>query len=159
MIFVTLGTQDKKFDRLVGYITDLVNEKKIKDEVVIQSGCTEVSCKKIKSFKQLSYEEMLNYFKKCDILITHGGVGSITDALLLGKKVIAVPRRKKYKEAVNDHQKEIINAFVSDGYIKSSDSKEELYEVIKSMKNFKPKKYISNTDHFIKKLEEYMEKF
>ena len=102
---------------------------------------------------------MLNYFKKCDILITHGGVGSITDALLLGKKVIAVPRRKKYKEAVNDHQKEIINAFVSDGYIKSSDSKEELYEVIKSMKNFKPKKYISNTDHFIKKLEEYMEKF
>lgn len=159
MIFVTLGTQDKKFDRLISYIDELVNVGIIKEEVIIQSGCTKVSNKKIKSFKQLSYSKMLDYFNKCDILITHGGVGSITDALSMGKKVIAVARKKIYKEAVNDHQVEIIDAFVREGYILSADSKEELAEELKRIRNFKGKKYILNTDNFIKKLEIYMDEF
>ncbi len=159
MIFVTLGTQDKQFNRLASHISLLVSNKKIKEEVVIQAGCTKVSNKDIKVFKQLSYEEMLNYFKKCDIVITHGGVGSITDALLLGKKVIAVPRKKEYKEAVNNHQEEIIDAFVKEGFLLKAETEEELEEKINEIRKFKPKKYISNTDNFIKKLESYMDKF
>ena len=53
----------------------------------------------------------------CNILITHGGVGSIISGLKKDKKVIAVPRLEKYKEHVNDHQLQIIENFNNKKYI------------------------------------------
>ena len=60
---------------------------------------------------------MNDFIGKADYIITHGGVGTITDALKLGKKIIAVPRLSKYKEHVNDHQLQIIENFSEKGFI------------------------------------------
>ena len=38
MIFVTVGTHEQPFDRLVKYIDELVKVGEIKEEVVIQAG-------------------------------------------------------------------------------------------------------------------------
>ena len=57
------------------------------------------------------------FVKDCDILITHGGVGSIFDGLINNKKIIAFPRMSEYREAVNDHQKQIVDKFYNEGYI------------------------------------------
>ena len=41
------------------------------------------------------------------ILITHGGAGTVIDAVKRGKRTIVVPRLSKYREHVDDHQMEL----------------------------------------------------
>ena len=65
----------------------------------------------------ISQEDFSNYMQKADLIITHGGVGSIITALNHGKKVIAAPRLSKYGEHVNDHQLQIIKCFEQKNYI------------------------------------------
>ena len=95
--------------------------------------------------------------KKCRILITHGGVGSILTGINNNKKVIAVPRLAKYKEHGNDHQLQIVANFGKLGYIIPVNEMEDLEEAIKKSKNFKPKKFVSNTNKFIKLIEDYID--
>lgn len=103
MIFVTLGTHELEFKRLLRYLEDM----DIKEEVVIQSGNTKFDSKKYKIIPFLSHDEFENYIKKSELIITHGGVGSILNALKNEKKVIAMPRLAKFKEHNDDHQVEI----------------------------------------------------
>ena len=40
MIFITLGTQDKPFTRLLEAVQREIDNGNIKDKVVVQAGCT-----------------------------------------------------------------------------------------------------------------------
>ncbi len=157
MIFVTLGTQDKNFDRLLKAIDSEIENGNIKDEVIVQSGCTNFHSDRMKIVDYISQKEFDRLMKKCDLLITHGGVGSILTGLSYGKKVIAAPRLAKYKEHINDHQVQIVGEFVEKGYILGLDDFSKLNEVIKKSKKFKPNKYKSNRDNMIKMLEDYID--
>jgi UDP-N-acetylglucosamine transferase subunit ALG13 len=97
----------------------------------------------------VAFDEFNNLLKKADIIITHGGVGSILNAIKLGKKVIAVPRLKKYDEHINDHQLQVIEKMTKEGYILSTEDEKKLPDKIKEIANFEPKVYTSNTDNFI----------
>ena len=154
MIFVTLGTQDKKFPRLLCEVEKLIDKKIINDEVIAQIGSTKYESKKIKLIDYLSRKELLDYIKKSKYIITHGGVGTIIDSLDLNKKVIAMPRLKKYKEHVNDHQLEIVNEFSKLGYIIDGSN---LEDAINKINDFEPKKYKSNNDNFTKLIEDYID--
>ena len=96
--------------------------------------------------------------KECDLLITHGGVGSILTGLKNDKKVIAAARLSKYKEHMNDHQLQIIEKFSKSGYILELKDFDKLDEVIQQAKKFKPKKYQSNTDKMVKLIDNFIEK-
>lgn len=154
MILVTLGTQDKKFYRLLDAIEKQISIGNIKEEVIVQGGySSDYKSKKMKIFDLIAMDEFDELIKKCNLLITHGGVGTITTGLRNNKKVIAAARLKKYKEHVNDHQLQIIENFSNEGYILSLDEFDELDKILKKAKGFKPKKYKSNTDKFIKLIE------
>ena len=92
MIFVILGTQDKDFSRLLKEIDRLIKEKKITEKVIVQAGTTKYQSKNMKIFDLLPMTEFNRFIGKADLIITHGGVGSIMNSLKKGKKVIAVPR-------------------------------------------------------------------
>ena len=153
MVFVTLGTQDKEFPRLLDEVEKLIDRGIINEEVVAQVGSTNFSSNKIKIVDYLSRNDLLKYIKDADYIITHGGVGTIIDSLNLNKKVIAVPRLKKYKEHVNDHQLEIVNEFSKLGYILDGNN---LEQAIYKLDNFIPKKYESNNKNFINLIDEYI---
>lgn len=155
MIFVTLGTQDKEFTRLLQMVENLIDKKVIKEEVVAQIGLTNYSSNKMKLVKFMTKEEMQDNIKNAKYIITHGGVGTILDALSLDKKVIAVARLSKYKEHHNDHQLEIVSEFRDLGYI--LDGTYNLEAPIKLIKNFKPKKYKSNNEKFVKLITDYID--
>lgn len=157
MIFVTLGTQDKSFKRLLEAIQKQIDLGNIKDKVIVQAGCTKFESDDMEIFDLVSHEEFAKYMKECDLLITHGGVGSIIGGLTHNKKIIAAPRLKKYKEHTNDHQKQIIDSFSEDGYILKLDDFDDLDKVLEKSKKIKPKKYRSNTNKFINKLEKYID--
>ena len=158
MIFVTLGTQDKQFRRLLEAVDKAIIEGKIKEKVVCQSGSTKYESKNMEIIDYMDEETFSNYLNKCDILITHGGVGTILSALQMGKKIIAAPRLSKYKEHVNDHQLQIVDTFTKAKYILPLNNFDELGKVIKQAKKFKPEKFVSQRDNLIEKLEDYIDK-
>lgn len=154
MIFVTLGTQDRKFTRLLEAIQKQIDNKIITEEVIVQAGCSsDFKSKDMEIFDLIPMDEFDEYIKKCDILITHGGVGSIITGLKNKKRVIAAARLKEYGEHQNNHQLQIIENFAKEGYIISLDDFDKLDNIIKDIKKFKPKEYKSNTDKFIKLIE------
>ena len=158
MILVTLGTQDKSFERLLKAIDKEIEKGNIKDKVIVQAGYTKYESPNMEIFDLIPNDEFDKLVKEADLIITHGGVGSILSAIKNNKKVIAAPRLKKYKEHTNDHQKEIIEEFVKDGYILGLNDFNKLDKVLIKSKSFKPKKFVSNTDNMISLISNYIDK-
>lgn len=148
MIFVTLGTQDKAFPRLLDKIDTLIEQKIIQDEVIVQSGYTKYESNNMKIFNYVDDEEFNTYIDQCNLLITHGGVGCILSAITKDKKVIAIPRLKEYKEHVNNHQLEIINSFSKSGYILGCQCVDDLEKRLEEVELFTVEQYKSNNDAF-----------
>ena len=61
MIFVTVGTHEQQFDRLVRCVDRLKAEGKITEEVMIQTGFSSYEPKACRWSKLCSYQEMNEY--------------------------------------------------------------------------------------------------
>ncbi|MCI8444154.1 MAG: hypothetical protein HFJ37_03145 [Clostridia bacterium] len=141
MILILLGTQNNSFHRLLEKMDDLVEKNIIDEKILVQAGYTKYESKNMRIFDLIPQEELERYQTQADLIITHGGVGSIISSIQKGKKVIAVPRLHKYQEHVNDHQKQIVESFDSKGYILGIKGVEQLEEAIIKVQNFIPVKY------------------
>lgn len=159
MILVLLGTQNNSFHRLLEKIDELIEKKVIKEKVVVQAGHTKYESKNMQIFSLIPQEELEKYQEKADLIITHGGVGSIVSSIKLGKKVIAIPRLHQYQEHVNDHQKQIVKSFSKKGYIIGINDVEELEEAICKAHEFIPNKYETREgeNRIIKIIEQFIE--
>ena len=104
MIFVTVGTHEQPFNRLIKKVDDLVADGTIQEKVVIQTGFSTYKPKHCEAHKMMSFDEMQQNLKDARIVITHGGPSSFIEALQFGKVPIVVPRQEKYHEHVNNHQ-------------------------------------------------------
>ena len=159
MIVVLLGTQNNSFHRLLDKIQQCIDDGSIDEEIIVQSGGTKYQSKDMKIFNLIPKDELEKIIDEADLVITHGGVGSIIMCLKKEKKIIAVPRLSKYGEHVNDHQMQIVENFDKQGYIKGIVDLEDLPNTIKEVKEkFKPNKFVSNTDNIIRIIEEFIEK-
>ena len=157
MIFVTLGTNDESFERLLKAIDKEIDKGNIKEKVIVQAGCTKYSSKNMEIFDLVTKEEFDKLISECDLLITHGGVGSILTGINKGKKVIAVPRLAKYKEHGNDHQLQIVENFSERKYILAVKDLNKLGKTIEKAKKFKPQKFVSNTHNIINMIEDFID--
>ncbi|AAV60743.1 Glycosyl transferase CpsG [Streptococcus thermophilus] len=104
MIFVTVGTHEQPFNRLIKEVDRLKKEGIITDEVFIQTGFSTYEPQYCDWKNIISYPEMEDYMNRADIIITHGGPATFMGAIAKGKKPIVVPRQEKFGEHVNDHQ-------------------------------------------------------
>ena len=106
MIFVTVGTHEQPFNRLVKKIDELKRDGVITEEVIIQTGFSTYEPKYCKWTKLIPYQQMLKNVEDARIVITHGGPASFIMPLQLGKTPIVVPRQQQFNEHVNNHQVE-----------------------------------------------------
>ena len=177
MIFVSLGTQDKPFNRIIDYVISLKeNLKEIKSEkIIIQLGQTKLlksdierieSLENIIIYDMLKPEKMKDIIKDADIIITHAGVGTIMECLERNKEIIVVPRKVENLEHVNNHQEEIAYEMEKQGFLTKVDTYEELENKIMMLlkdkdtnddKSMNKKKYISNNEKFNDNLIKYLE--
>lgn len=157
MILVILGTQDKSFHRLLDEVEALAERKVLADDIIVQAGYTTYTSKHMKIFDLIPMNEFNKLIQKADLIITHGGVGSIMQGLKKGKKIIAIPRLAKYGEHTNDHQKQIIHKFVENEYILGCDEVEELEEKIKEVETFLPKKYKNSNKKILQVIETFID--
>jgi UDP-N-acetylglucosamine transferase subunit ALG13 len=157
MIFVTVGTHEQSFDRLVKEIDNLVKEGIIKEEVFIQLGYSNYTPKYCEYSKLINYEDMVEKTTKARIVITHGGPGSIMLPLSLNKIPIVVPRQEQYGEHVDDHQVLFSKRLEKEGKILAIYEIEQLRDKIinynEYTKNMQSNLSKSNLDHFIQKLD------
>ena len=142
MILVLLGTQNNSFHRLLERIEKNIENGNIKEEVVVQAGYTKYESKtrkkKMKIFDTIPKKELDKLIEKANLVISHGGVGSMVTANQKGKKVIAVPRYKKYNEHVNDHQIDTIKIFEKKGYVLLAENVEDIDNALLQVKDFEP---------------------
>ena len=178
MIFVSLGTQDKPFNRIIDYVISLKeNLKELQSEkIIIQLGQTKLlksdnerikNLENIIIYDMLKPEKMKNIIKDSDIIITHAGVGTIMECLEMDKEIIVVPRKVENLEHVNNHQEEIAFEMEKKGFLTKVDTYEELENKIimllkdkdtnEDNKNMNKKKYISNNEKFNDNLIKYLE--
>lgn len=157
MVLVLLGTQNNSFVRLLEQVENCINIGLIKEEVIVQAGYTNYHSNKMKILDFVSFSQLKELINKADLIITHGGVGSIIASIKSGKKVIAVARLKKYKEHVNDHQLQIVKNFNDKNYIVGLEDASLLKTALENINNFVPKKYISNTQNILDIISNYID--
>lgn len=157
MILVLLGTHELPFTRLIKEVEKLKKKEIIADEVVVQNGKTPYTSDVLTLKPFVSYDEMDRLVEKADYIITHAGTGSIISGLKKGKKVIAVPRLKKYGEHNDDHQLEIAGVFEEQGHILVWHDGENLEDVIAKLANFEPKPFQSKKEKLMNLLKEFID--
>lgn len=108
MIFVTVGTHYLGFERLIKKMDEI--SCVIKDEVIMQTGYTNYEPKNTKWAKFFDIDEINDFYNKADIIISHAGAGTLINCLSIGKKIIVVPRFKKFNEHIDDQQLELAEA-------------------------------------------------
>lgn len=157
MIFVTVGTHEQPFNRLIKKIDELKESGIIQEDVIIQTGFSTYEPKHCQWSKLIPYQQMLRNVADARIVITHGGPASFIMPLQIGKTPIVVPRQHQFNEHVNDHQVEFArNVEKRMGTIILVEDIEELGDVITNYDQLVAKMEHglgSNNTQFNKKLE------
>ena len=110
MIFVTVGTHEQQFNRLIEKVDALVGKGVISEPVRMQTGFSEYVPRHCDWKKLIPYDEMIQIVKDARIVITHGGPASFIMPLQYGKTPVVVPRKLEFGEHVNNHQVEFVQA-------------------------------------------------
>lgn len=157
MIFITVGSQKFQFNRLLKEVDELIEQKIINEPVFAQIGVSDYIPKNYEYTDFMTQDEFNEKINDSDIVITHGGTGVIINALKRDKKVIAIPRLSKYNEHVDDHQIQLIDEFKQLNLIEPVYEISELESALRTIKNKKYDKYISNTNEIIKNIKKFIE--
>ena len=158
MILVLLGTQNNSFHRLLQEVENNIKNGTINEEVIVQAGYTKYQSHKMRVIDLISKEQLEKFQDEANLIITHGGVGSIITSIKKRKKVIAVPRMHEYGEHVNNHQIDIVQNFDKQGYIIGIEKVEDLKDAIIKSKEFEPKKYEHNNEKMLTIIEDFINK-
>ena len=155
MTFVTLGTQNFPFDRLLELVDRLIGDGILHGEVFAQSGCSTYAPKHYTCSDFLSPADYDRHMADAELVIAHAGVGTIMSALSAGKKLIVVPRTQRHQEHVDDHQYEIAEEFARKGYLLCARTYEELAQAVTQIDSMTFRKYEKGSQ----RVEEILEKF
>ena len=156
MIFVILGTQKFQLNRLLRMLDEYVGNGAIRDEIVAQVGNSDYKPQHFCCCEFLGKDEFEKYITNADVVISHGGVGSIMTALQKEKPVIIFPRLAKYQEHVDDHQTEIASVFAEKGYALLCNETDDLLQIIDKALVNTFSKYLSQTDRIVNIIEDFL---
>jgi UDP-N-acetylglucosamine transferase subunit ALG13 len=133
LLFATVGAI-LPFDRLVNMVAELKARGDIPEEVVIQTGQGGARPVGVETHETLTFDEMQAQLRAADVVVCHGGTGSLITALRQGCRIVAVPRLFAHGEVYDNHQAEITRAFAERGLIAVANTTEELAEALKAVR-------------------------
>ena len=137
MNFLTVGTQFP-FDRLVRAIDDMYDEGSINEDIFAQIGQSTYRPRNFESVACLEKGVFDDYMRQASGIIGHAGMGTITMALCNHKPLLVMPRLRRYREVVNDHQLAIAKKFSELGHILGVYDAKDLPEGVRRLDNFVP---------------------
>lgn len=157
MILILMGVQKFPFDRLLKAVDELIACKAITEEVFAQTGSCRYIPKHFSGKAYMTKEELHAYMERADLVITHGGTASIMEAVKMRKRVVAVPRQKRYHEHVDDHQKEVIRELAQAQIIEAAMEPEELRAALENARTKKFQPYKSGREAVLNELRRIIE--
>lgn len=140
LLLATVGAT-LPFDRMTKGVLDLVQAGTITEDVILQTGVgseVAVEGERVRAFPSLGFDEMKAILRDADIVVTHGGTGSLITALREGCRVIAMPRQFARGEHYDDHQFEITTAFADRGLIEVAIEQSDLGPAIERARQKTP---------------------
>ncbi len=120
-ILVTVGTDHHQFDRLIEWVNDwLAHHPEHIPACFIQSGAASaVPASPAEPF--LDAGQLAELLDAADVMVCHGGPGSIADAWQRGQVPIVVPRLRRLGEVVDDHQVDFCRKLAGLGRVRLAD--------------------------------------
>lgn len=117
-IFIALGSQKFQFNRLLKEMDDCIGLSGMPEwEVFAQTGSSTYQPQRYSYTNFLPKEEYEKQISNADLMIVHGGAGTVMSGLAQGKRIIVYPRKKCFHEHIDDHQREIAVAFQKRGMV------------------------------------------
>jgi UDP-N-acetylglucosamine transferase subunit ALG13 len=74
--------------------------------VIVQYGHTPFDCRACQGHAFFDMPTFEGHIAKAELVILHGGAGSVINAIRAGQVPVIVPRRAEFAEHINDHQVE-----------------------------------------------------
>lgn len=137
LLFATVGAT-LPFERLVSSVAELKARGDLPEHVIIQTGVGAPQPEGVESVETLSFDRIQELLTDADIVVCHGGTGSLITALRKGCRVIAFPRLMEKGEHYDNHQAEITSAFAARGLIAVANSADELAEALVQVRSRPP---------------------
>jgi UDP-N-acetylglucosamine transferase subunit ALG13 len=137
LLFATVGAT-LPFPRLVAAVAQLKASGDIFEDVLIQTGVGAAQPAGAPSVETLPFDELQAVLSQADIVVCHGGTGSLITALRHGCRVIVMPRQAALKEHYDNHQAEISRAFAARGMVTIANTPEELAQALKTARATPP---------------------
>ena len=103
---MSVGTHSQQFNRLLEKIDEIAGKRRDWN-FFAQTGHSDYKMKNVECRDFWSGGEYKRIFRNASVIVCHAGAGTIISALETGKKVVVVPRLKRFGEHTNDHQLEI----------------------------------------------------
>jgi len=103
VIFVTVGTHEQPFDRLIREVDRLAGDATVGHDFFCQIGYGTYE-PAVPHTAMVPYREMQERIAGAALVITHGGPGSVMPVLAARRPLVLVPRQHGFGEHVDDHQ-------------------------------------------------------
>lgn len=137
LLFATVGAT-LPFERLVSSVAELKARGGLAEDVIIQTGVGAPQPQGVESVETMPFNRIQDLLTEADIVVCHGGTGSLITALRKGCRVIAFPRLLEKGEHYDNHQAEITGAFAARGLIEIANNADELAAAIARIKSRPP---------------------
>ncbi|MEQ8690652.1 MAG: glycosyltransferase [Pseudomonadales bacterium] len=137
MIFLTVGSA-LPFDRLVRMVDRAVKDGLISDKIFAQIGDGKYAPSSFAYTRFLAKSEFKEKMTLASAVISHAGIGTITDALKHSLPLLVLPRRPQYGELVDDHQQKTAQAYAELGHLLVFNSPAELQAAVDRLPGFTP---------------------
>ena len=138
LVFATVGAT-LPFDRLVNLVDQAKRDGLLPERVILQIGDSAQRPRSVEEVHaSLPFDEIKDILRRADIVICHGGTGSLITALQNGCRVIAVPRLFDLGEHYDDHQLEVTSAFAERGWLARVDEKQDFATALAKVRAQQP---------------------
>lgn len=138
-IFVTVGTRDEAFMRLIPAVNSLIRKGAIKEKVIVQAGNTKYTSDHMEIFNFCTPEKIDELIKNAKYVITQESAGIGTKCLKYKTKFLVMPRDYKYGElpAKSDMNEDLHFKLEEMGYTKVVHNVSELENAINRIDDLK----------------------
>lgn len=129
------------FDRLTNLVIEAKRAGLLPEHLVMQIGHGGDPVEPIEGVEiheELPFNQLLDLLADAELVVCHGGTGSLITALNNHCRVIAVPRRAELNDAYDNHQLEIIEAFQARGLIETAEDLESFKRALTAVRRRRP---------------------
>ena len=118
MIFVTVGNATQAFPRLLNAVDEMCRNGQLgQGRVLIQAGHSgSFQARNCEQSDFLEPEEFAEFIARADVVICHGGAGTLHHVFREGRVPVVMPRRTIYGETLDD-QLTLVSMLESQGRV------------------------------------------